>query len=461
MILVLTLIYAICAALLAAYGFGTCVLLMLARLPRRPPPALPPLSAYPPVVVQLPIYNEPLVAARLIDAAARLDYPHLHIQILDDSTDSSAQICAERAAYWRHCGVDIVHLRRKTRQGFKAGALAHGLAHAPPDAAYAAIFDADFVPAPDFLRRLIPMLESDARMGAVQARWTHLNAEENPLTRAQALALDAHFLIEQVGRANGGLLTNFSGSGGVWRIAAIQDAGGWSDATLTEDLDLSYRAQLRGWRIGYAPEVEAAGEIPASMSAYRTQQARWARGNTRCLIRLLPALWTAPRLTLAQRLMGTLHLGQYLTAPLMMALVLLSPPLLLLGAPLPALGWLGAFGLGAVLTPLAAGGRRALPAYLTLILLGTGMAWNNTRAVVGEVGGRRIGFARTPKGGLIEASARRAGVEALLSVYALIGAATAALTAPPFASYLAVYALGFAAAAGWGMRDERGMGADS
>lgn len=452
MIPILTFIYFVCAALLAAYASGTCVLLILALLPRKrrnPPPTL---SAYPPVVVQLPIYNEPLVAGRLIDAAARLDYPHLHIQILDDSTDMTAHLCAERAAYWRRCGVDIVHIHRETRQGFKAGALAHGLACAPPDVAYAAVFDADFVPPSDFLRRTIPVLHADAGMGALQTRWTHLNAHQNRLTRAQALALDAHFLIEQVGRANGGLLTNFSGSGGVWRIAAIQDAGGWSDATLTEDLDLSYRAQLRGWRIGYLPEVEVAGEIPASIGAYRTQQARWARGNTRCLIRLMPALWTTPRLSLPQRIMGTLHLAQYMTALLMIALLLLSPPLLLLDAPLPELGWLGVFGLGALLTPLAAGGRRALPAYLTLILLGTGMAWNNARAVFGELFGRRIAFARTPKGGMNDSAARPPWIEALLSVYALIGVGIAIMSAPPFASYLAVYAVGFAAAAG--MRDK-------
>jgi cellulose synthase/poly-beta-1,6-N-acetylglucosamine synthase-like glycosyltransferase len=455
MISALTFIYFLCAALLGAYAFGTCVLLILALLPRRRPPDPPPLVGFPPVVVQLPFYNEPAVAARLIDAAARLDYPNLLIQILDDSTDATAQICAERAAHWRGCGVQIVHIRRETRQGYKAGALAHGLALAPPQTAYAAIFDADFVPPPDFLRRTIPFLHADPQMGALQTRWTHLNADANCLTAAQALALDAHFLIEQVGRANGGLLTNFSGSGGIWRIAAIHDAGGWSDATLTEDLDLSYRAQLRGWRIGFLPDVQAAGEIPETISAYRAQQRRWARGNIRCLIRLLPALWRAPRLTLAQRIMGTLHLGQYLTAPLMIALLLLSPPLLLVDGLLPELSWLGAFGLGALLTPIAAGGRRGLSAHAALLLLGTGMAWNNTKAVLGELFGRRIAFERTPKGGVRGAPARLAWAEALLSLYALIGAGIAARTAPPLALYLAVYAAGFAAVVGWSGADAK------
>jgi cellulose synthase/poly-beta-1,6-N-acetylglucosamine synthase-like glycosyltransferase len=491
-----TAIYAVCAALLALYALGGCVLLLASLLPS-PKAALGHAVAdsqsYPVVLVQLPVYNEPRVIERLIDAAARLDYPReaLIIQVLDDSTDETSVLAASRGAFWREQGVQIVHVRRTNRADYKAGALAAGLA-VVGQAQYAAIFDADFVPPPDFLRRTIPILNAQPDAGALQTRWGHLNADANALTRAQSLALDGHFGVEQWGRAHGGWLSNFSGSGGIWRIAAIRAAGGWSAATLTEDLDLSYRAQLCGWRILYAPDVVVAGEIPTRISAYKVQQARWARGNTRCLIRLLPTLWRAPDVTLMQRLMGTLHLCQYVTAPLMIALLLLTPPLLLTGSlkTIAALGGLSAFGVGTILMPII-GAWRSRPAgddlrtfarivvgFPGLVALGTGMAWNNALAVLNEIAGQRIAFQRTPKIGdrrekdkentenagdtekdrekqrdeggsrAKRATNRRSiahlSAEIMLMGYALWGLEVALRVSRGFAPYLGLYAAGFA-----------------
>jgi cellulose synthase/poly-beta-1,6-N-acetylglucosamine synthase-like glycosyltransferase len=278
------------------------------------------------IVIQLPIYNERYVAERLLDAVGRLDWPRdqLEVQVLDDSDDDTPEIVASAVARWRQAGLAVCHVRRESRTGYKAGALAHGLTLT--DAPLVAVFDADFVPRPDFLRRTLPSL-GDPGVAFVQARWGHLNESYSLFTYLQSLMADFHFLVEQAVRPRLGYVSNFSGSAGVWRRAAIEDAGGWSGATLTEDLDLSYRAHLRGWRAAYVEGVVVPQELPVSADAYRSQQSRWATGSLQVATRLLwPVL--ASRLRLAAKFQATMHLLAYL-APLAMLVQIACYALLL------------------------------------------------------------------------------------------------------------------------------------
>jgi cellulose synthase/poly-beta-1,6-N-acetylglucosamine synthase-like glycosyltransferase len=242
-------------------------------------------DVHPPLTVQLPLYDEPNVAARLIDAVAAIDYRGaLDIQVLDDSNDETTRIVAERVAHHAAHGVRITHIRRGSREGYKAGALAHGMRLS--NAELFAVFDADFVPPRDVLAKMVPYF-ADERVGMVQARWTHLNREESLLTRVQALFLDAHFAVESAARNLGGRFFNFNGTAGVWRRRAIEDAGGWSSSTLTEDLDLSYRAQLAGWEFVFVNDVEVPAELPAALSGFQDQQHRWAKGSIQTARKLL------------------------------------------------------------------------------------------------------------------------------------------------------------------------------
>ncbi|MEM6844904.1 MAG: glycosyltransferase [Bacteroidota bacterium] len=236
---------------------------------------------WPKVTVQLPIYNERYVVERLIDAICAFDYPadQLEIQILDDSTDETVEIIAKKVADYQTKGINIQQVRRADRSGFKAGALAYGLEIAEGE--YIAIFDADFLPAPDFLKRTLPHF-THKQVGVVQTRWGHINQDYSLLTRLQAFGLDGHFTIEQGGRKHAGSFINFNGTGGVWRKECITDAGGWSDDTLTEDLDLSYRAQAKGWEFVYREDVEAPAELPILMPAIKSQQFRWNKGAAEC-----------------------------------------------------------------------------------------------------------------------------------------------------------------------------------
>jgi len=234
-------------------------------------------AAEPMVTVQLPIYNEKYVSERLIDAVASFDYPRekLEIQILDDSNDETVDIIAKRVKLLRCQGFDISQVRRPVRTGYKAGALQYGMEEAKGE--FLAIFDADFLPSPDFLRKTIPHF-GDLKIGVVQTRWAHLNKDYSILTRLQAFGLDAHFTVEQKGRSNAGSFINFNGTAGVWRKECIREAGGWSADTLTEDLDLSYRAQIKGWKFKFLEDVEAPAELPVLMPAIKSQQYRWNKG---------------------------------------------------------------------------------------------------------------------------------------------------------------------------------------
>lgn len=241
--------------------------------PRQPLPML----SYPLVTVQLPVYNEQLVVCRLIDAVAQMQYPkdRWEIQVLDDSTDETTGLVAEKVNHYRQQGIRISHIRRSHRHGYKAGALQNGLQSATGE--YITIFDSDFIPPTDFLLQTIPHFTEET--GMVQTRWTHLNKNSSLLTHFQAFLLDAHFSIEQGGRNSAGCFINFSGTGGVWRKACMTDAGGWHADTLTEDFDLSYRAQLKGWQFVYLEDVTVPAELPPFMSALKAQQFRWIKGN--------------------------------------------------------------------------------------------------------------------------------------------------------------------------------------
>jgi hypothetical protein len=322
----------------ALFAFGANILYLTWRATHLQPRAHESLlrGSEPRVCIQVPIYNERYVAERVLDAVCGLDWPRdlFAVQVLDDSDDDTVAIVARHAAHWRRRGVDVSHVRRASREGFKAGALAHGLKLT--SAPFIAIFDADFTPPRDFLYRTLGVFK-DPSIGFAQARWGHLDEGYSWFTRLQAFALDFHFLIEQAVRSADGYFTNFTGTAGVWRRIAIEDSGGWSAATLTEDLDLSYRAQLRGWRATYFEDVVVPEELPVSFDAYRRQQSRWATGSFQSAFKLLvPVLRSSERP--AVKLQATMHLLAYGVGPVM-ALQLACYPLLLVGPRFEALPW--------------------------------------------------------------------------------------------------------------------------
>ena len=366
----------------------------------------------PRVLVQLPVCDEPAVVERLVAAAAALDWPRdrLEIQLLDDSRDEGAAIGARAVARARARGVTVRHVRRATRDGFKAGALAAGLAAS--DASFVAVFDADFLPDADFLRRTLPAF-AEPRVGLVQARWGHLNRDASLLTRAQAAMLDAHFLVEHVWRQARGRFLNFNGTAGVWRRACIDASGGWSSDTLTEDLDLSYRAQLAGWRFVFLPDVVVPAELPEHMSALRSQQHRWAKGAIQTARKLLPRIARAD-LPWSIRAEACLHLTANITYPLLLALALLLAPVVAARAAA-ALAWLPAlqsaiFAAGTLPVALflalgqwragRRGPRLALDTFAALLVSG-GLCWHLARAVAEGMTGRRGDFVRTPTSGAL------------------------------------------------------------
>jgi len=367
-----------------------------------------PVAAYPVVTVQLPVYNELYVVERLIDAACGLVYPRekLEIQILDDSTDQTVELVAACVARYRREGFDIVQLRRGDRKGFKAGALREGLRLARGE--FIAIFDADFLPRSDFLLKTIPHLVSDARLGMVQTRWEHLNADYSLLTRAQAMALDGHFVIEQTVRNRAGFFINFNGTAGVWRRSCIEDAGNWQDDTLTEDLDLSYRAQLRGWKFLYLDSVTSPAELPSEINALKSQQFRWTKGAIETARKILPQVWKAA-LPLRVKVHATFHLTNNLVFPFILLAGILNVPLVFLkhsGHYDAYFMFMSVFVLAFVASFLFylysqkgayADWRRRLLLFPLFMAGSMGFAVNNTRAVLEGLLKRRTEFVRTPK----------------------------------------------------------------
>jgi cellulose synthase/poly-beta-1,6-N-acetylglucosamine synthase-like glycosyltransferase len=365
----------------------------------------------PKITTQLPLYNELNIAERAIRAIAAFDYPScLHqIQVLDDSTDETCELVDRVADELRANGVWIDVVRRENRQGYKAGALSDAMETAHGE--FIAIFDSDFVPAPDFLRCLLPHF-AEERTGLVQARWGHLNREESLLTRAQSVGIDGHFAIEQTARSANHLFLNFNGTAGIWRRCAIEDAGGWTADTLTEDLDLSYRAQLKGWHLEYVPHVEVPAELPETYSAFKSQQFRWAKGSIQTSIKLLPEIFASDR-SLFVKLQSIFHLCHYFAHPLMLVVALLAwPAMHYLGGSIQR-AWLIVFSIplfASTLGPavLYSVSQRALyPAEWrerilllpVLMLVGFGICISNTRAVIEAIFGIRSGFIRTPKRG--------------------------------------------------------------
>ena len=365
----------------------------------------------PVVTTQIPIYNEANVAERALRAAAAIDYPRdrHEIQVLDDSTDGTRGIVDRAAAELCARGHWVRVLRRAERRGYKAGALAAGLEIARGE--FVAIFDADFTPPARFFRATLPFFFADERLALVQGRWGHHNQAESALTRAQAIGIDGHFMVEQTARTFNGLLMNFNGTAGLWRTAAIADAGGWSADTLTEDLDLSYRAQLCGWHTHFLADLEVPGELPGTLAAFKGQQFRWAKGSIQTARKLMPRILRSRRSAWV-KLQAFLHLTHYAIHPLMVMVAVLALPVMTFvshrGSPL-LLGASVAVIVFAMVAPnsLYLVSQRALydqwwrrlcwlPA---LTCLGLGIAVSNTRAVLEAVLGRPSEFVRTPKRG--------------------------------------------------------------
>lgn len=443
---------------LAVYGAALLVLIVQGiyagriLLVWRPTPSLhlKPPATLPMVTVQLPVYNEGAVLARLLDSVMALDYPadRLEVQVLDDSTDSSATArIIERVRSGRY---PLHHVIRAHRTDYKAGALRHGMDTARGE--LLAVFDADFTPDADFLARVLGAF-NDPQVAFVQARWAHRNAADSIVTRAQALLLDAHFHAEQGYRSQRHLMISFNGSAGVWRRSAIMDAGGWQGDTLTEDVDLAYRAQLRGWRAVYLNDVTVPADLPVTLPSLVAQQVRWTKGTAQTAVKLLPKVLVRQNaLPLGCRLEATMHLTSGLVYPAVLIVVLLQLPLLLIGD-LPSWLWLPT--IVPVITALMhrrVQGRwgpigMALPA----ALLGTmGMAVRNTRAVIEAIAHRPSPFERTPKNGEptgAGSSLRRADatLEVVLATY-LFGCMVMSVHAGWYPS--AVFQLGLAAAFG-------------
>jgi cellulose synthase/poly-beta-1,6-N-acetylglucosamine synthase-like glycosyltransferase len=398
--------------ILAIYGWHRYYLVYLYLRNRGHEPSAGTLPDPPPVVtIQLPLFNEMYVADRLIDAVCRLDYPReaLEIQVLDDSTDETRAIAEHAVRRAAAQGLDIKYLHREDRSGYKAGALEAGLRQARGE--FIAIFDADFLPTPDFLRRMMPHF-SDSGVGMVQARWGHINQDYSLLTRIQAILLDGHFVLEHGARHRSGRFFNFNGTAGVWRRAAISDAGGWQHDTLTEDLDLSYRAQLRGWRFVFVSDVIAPAEVPVEMNAFKSQQHRWAKGSIQTCRKLLPRIMQSD-LPLRVKAEAFFHLTANFNYPLMSVLSILMFPsmvirynmgwyeMLLIDVPLFFAATFSVCNFYMVCQREIHRDWIARLKYLPFLMsIGIGLSINNTRAVFEALFDRPCEFTRTPKYGI-------------------------------------------------------------
>jgi cellulose synthase/poly-beta-1,6-N-acetylglucosamine synthase-like glycosyltransferase len=359
------------------------------------------------VTIQLPLYNELYVVERLIDYVCAIDYPKdkLEIQVLDDSTDETSQIAAKKIDEKKKEGFDIVHIRRGTREGFKAGALKAGLAIAKGE--YVAIFDADFAPKKDFLKKTLPFF-GDTKVGMVQTRWEHLNGDYSLLTKAQALALDGHFVIEQNVRNKAGFFIQFNGTGGIWRKSCIVDAGNWHADTLTEDMDLSYRAQLNGWRFVFLKEETSPAELPSEINALKSQQFRWTKGAIETSKKILPLVWKS-KVPFRVKMQATYHLTCNLAYPFILLAAILSVPLVFIKNSGPHELYFAVssvFILAFISTflfylyaqkDIRTDWRKKIVLYPLFMAGSMGFAVNNSRAVIEGLLNRKSEFVRTPK----------------------------------------------------------------
>lgn len=378
-----------------------------------------PPEEFPRVTVQLPVFNERYVVERLIDSVAAFNWPKdkLEIQVLDDSTDETSAIIAKKVAELRQQGFDINHLQRSSREGFKAGALQHGMQQARGK--FIAIFDADFTPHTDFLMNTIPCF-NDNNLGMVQTRWAHLNQDYSLLTKVQAFALNAHFTVEQKGRNRAGYFMNFNGTAGVWRRHCIEDAGGWQHDTLTEDLDLSYRAQMAGWDFLFLEDVVAPAELPVAVSALKTQQYRWTKGAAESARKHLGNVWSSD-VSLIKKLQASTHLLSSSIFIFILLISVLSVPLLWLKSMQPslnpffiaasffALGLLGwGFFYGAPFTQEKGSvfkrAKKMLVMFPVFLSISMALSLHNSVAVIKGLAGRASPFIRTPKFNIINDS---------------------------------------------------------
>ncbi|MEP7146066.1 MAG: cellulose synthase family protein [bacterium] len=418
------------------------------------------MTEYPVVTIQIPLYNEQYVITRLIDSVLRMDYPKdkLEVQILDDSTDESTKIISEHIKKYLHQNYDISHIHRTNREGYKAGALRVGLETAKGE--FVAVFDADFIPRKKFLKRTIPYFYKNAKLGLVQTRWEHLNREYSLMTKTQAIALDGHFVIEQAVRNRAGFFINFNGTGGVWRKECIFDAGNWEADTLTEDLDLSYRAQMKGWEFKYLINFTSPAELPSDIGALKSQQFRWTKGAIETAKKIYPAVLKSD-MPLKLKFQSFIHLYSNLAYPFILIAAILNLPVMLIKL---SGGYDAVFKIMSVFIFAFISSfifylysqkdvypdwqKRII--YLPVFLAGSmGFSVNNTKAVFEGLLDKKSEFVRTPKYQIMNKKDSWAGknyvnkklpfttyIEALLAVYCFAGVviaiATAQVAAVPF-----------------------------
>lgn len=406
-------IYFVSLSVLFAFGCHSLLILYYyhkTKAENYPDAAMP--EEVPKVTVQLPIFNEFYVVERLIDSVCALDYPKdkLEVQVLDDSTDETVQRAETIVNAYRELGFNIKHIHRDNRKGYKAGALKAGLEVAEGE--FIAIFDADFVPYPDFLKRTVPHF-SNPEIGMVQTRWEHLNEDYSFLTKAQALALDGHFVLEQQVRNKAGFFMNFNGTAGVWRKECIYDAGNWQADTLTEDLDLSYRAQLKGWKFRFLNDVTSPAELPADINALKTQQFRWTKGAVETGKKMLPKVFKAD-LPLKVKLECFVHLSSNIVFPFIILVAILNVPIVMIKNTVVGFdtyySLMSVFVLASIATflfysfsqrAIHLDWRNRLLLFPVFLAGSMGLAVNNTKAVFEGLVGIKSGFARTPKEGII------------------------------------------------------------
>src|SRR5256712_8761111 len=424
------------------------------------------LKEAPTVTIQLPIYNEKYVAARLVNAVCELDYPkeNLCIQVLDDSDDETHDILKNLVIDYQKKGFDIIHVRRGDRKGYKAGALRYAMKFAKGD--FIAIFDADFIPPAWFLKKALSYF-CNQEIGLVQCKWGHVNEKYSALTKAQALSLDFHFLIEQKAKSNTSLFMNFNGTAGVWRRQCIEDSGGWHTSTLVEDLDLSYRAQMKGWKCVFIPDIVVNAELPVQMNAAKRQQFRWAKGSVQCAIKLLGDL-VIKRIPINTKIQAFVQLTRHIVHPLMLIQFLILPILLAAKTNLyvinglPVITIIAYLAMGPIAYIMIIRGlwekswkSKAL-SYLYLVFYSAGMSVNNTVAIFDALFGKKNEFLRTPKFGIVKNSddwrdkayalpfTKTTLLEIFFGIYGIIGIFVAIFSNNPvFAPILGIQVVGF------------------
>jgi len=421
----------------------------------------------PTVTIQLPIYNEKYVAARLVNAVCSMDYPKdkMQIMVLDDSDDDTVEILEELIQEHKKNGFDILHVKRDSRKGYKAGALKYAMKFTNNE--FVAIFDADFIPPPWFLKKTIPHF-AKPEIGFIQCRWGHLNENYSALTQAQALSLDFHFLIEQKAKSNSHLFMNFNGTAGIWRKQCIDDSGGWHTATLVEDMDLSYRAQMNGWKCIFLPDIVVVAELPVQMNGAKRQQFRWAKGSIQCAVKLLGEILVKRKIALEAKLQAFIQLTRHIVFPLLLIQFLTLPILLASDVNLYVVSFLPAVTIAAYLA-MGPGAylflihklwkknwkckAKALP---YLIFYSIGMSVNNTVAVFDAVFGKKNEFLRTPKYGITKKTddwrdkaynlpfTKTTLLEIFFGFYGIMGILVAIFSGNPvFAPLIGIHVIGF------------------